>query len=98
VYGYDQRVEVLGSKGALQAGNPTASAMALWNTTGFVSQNPYPFFPERYVEAYAAEMNHFIDAVADGKQPEVGGEAGRGSLALADAAQRSADTKAPVLL
>jgi myo-inositol 2-dehydrogenase / D-chiro-inositol 1-dehydrogenase len=98
VYGYDQRVEVLGSKGALQAGNPTPNSMAVWNTAGFVSQNPYPFFPERYVEAYAHELNHFIDAIAAGKQPEVGPEAGRGSLALADAATKSAETKAPVRL
>jgi myo-inositol 2-dehydrogenase/D-chiro-inositol 1-dehydrogenase len=98
VYGYDQRVEVLGSKGALQANNPTPNAMSTWNTSGAVGQNPFPFFPERYVEAYAIELNHFLDAITAGKQPEVGGEAGRGSLALADAAQKSADTKAPVRL
>ena len=72
--------------------------MQLWNAEGVTSEKPQPFFPERYVEAYAAELTHFVDAIIAGKAPEVGGEAGRGSLALADAAQKSSETKALVRL
>jgi len=95
-YGYDQRIEVFGSKGLLQAGNQTATTMQLWNERGVTSDKALPFFPERYVEAYAAEIAHFIDAVSHGTPVEVGGEAGRASLALADAAQKSRDSGQPV--
>ncbi len=95
-YGYDQRIEVFGSKGLLRARNQTATTMELWNERGVTSDKALPFFPERYVEAYAAEINHFIDAVSHGTPLEVGGEAGRASLALADAAQKSRDSGQPV--
>jgi myo-inositol 2-dehydrogenase/D-chiro-inositol 1-dehydrogenase len=98
VYGYDQRIEVFGSKGSLQAGNQVATSMELWTEHGVTKDKPLPFFPERYVVAYAAEIEHFIEAVAQGTAPEVGGEAGRASLALADAAQRSCDERVPVRL
>ncbi len=96
VYGYDQRIEVFGSKGMLQAGNQVPTSMELWNAEGVTRDKPQPFFPERYVEAYAAELTHFVDSIVAGKAPEVGGEAGRGSLALADAAQKSSELKALV--
>lgn len=98
VYGYDQRLEVFGQKGCLQAGNVQPTMMQLWNEKGITHEKPQPFFPERYVEAYAAEIVHFFEAIAAGTAPEVGGEAGKGSLALADAATRSAETKALVRL
>jgi myo-inositol 2-dehydrogenase/D-chiro-inositol 1-dehydrogenase len=98
VYGYDQRLEVFGSKGCLQAGNVQPTMMSLWSADGIVHSKPQPFFPERYPEAYAAEIAHFIDSLAAGLAPEVGGEAGRGSLALADAATKSAETKQLVRL
>jgi myo-inositol 2-dehydrogenase/D-chiro-inositol 1-dehydrogenase len=96
VYGYDQRVEVLGAKGALQAGNVAPTALQLWNERGLSHEKPQPFFPERYVEAYALEMQHFVEAIDARRAPEVSGDAGRLSLLLADAAQKSFDTKVPV--
>jgi myo-inositol 2-dehydrogenase / D-chiro-inositol 1-dehydrogenase len=91
-YGYDQRLEVFGSKGLVQAGNVQPTMLQVWSAEGIRHEKPQPFFPERYPEAYAAEVAHFFDAVAAGQPPEVGGEAGRGSLALADAATKSAQT------
>ena len=96
VYGYDQRIEVFGSKGMLQAGNRTATSTELWNETGIVRDKILPFFPERYVEAYAAEIAAFLDAVTQGKAPEVGAVAGQKSLVLADAATRSFQSGQPV--
>ncbi|MBL8957536.1 MAG: inositol 2-dehydrogenase [Myxococcaceae bacterium] len=97
-YGYDQRLEVFGSKGALQAANHSPAAFSHWSENGITHQKPHAFFPERYVEAYAVEIAHFIDALVKGTPPEVGGEAGRGSLALGDAATKSAETKTVVRL
>ncbi len=92
VYGYDQRLEVFGSKGLVQAGNVQPTMAQVWTAEGIRHEKPQPFFPERYPEAYALEVSHFFDAIAAGQEPEVGGEAGRGSLALADAATKSAQT------
>lgn len=96
VYGYDQRIEVLGSKGMLQAGNRTQTSTLLWNETGIVADKIHPFFPERYSEAYAAEIAAFVDAIVAGKAPEVGADAGHKSLVLADAATRSWKSGQPV--
>lgn len=92
VYGYDQRLEVFGSKGSLQAGNVQPTFVQLWNAEGIRHEKPQPFFPERYPEAYANEVIHFFDSIAAGKTPEVGGNEGKYSLALADAATKSAQT------
>lgn len=88
-YGYDQRFEVLGSKGMLQAGNhkPTEVTAA---TAASVSQDkPEHFFLERYRAAYAIEMAHFFDAVAHGKPVRTTIADGVAALELADAATTS---------
>ena len=91
-YGYDQRIEVLGSKGALQAENIAETTVVFSGAEGIVSDKPVHFFLERYAEAYRRELDHFIGAVADGTAPLVGGEDGVRALALADAAAESAQT------
>lgn len=88
VYGYDQRVEVLGSKGMLQAGNPTATTVSRSDKSGVIADKPPHFFVDRYGDAYRAELEHFL-AVIDGAQPEVTGRDGRAALVLADAALTS---------
>ena len=88
-YGYDQRFEVLGAKGMLQAGNhkPTEVVAA---TAASVSQDkPEAFFLERYRAAYAAEMAHFLDALANGKPVRTTVQDGLKALELAEAATTS---------
>jgi myo-inositol 2-dehydrogenase/D-chiro-inositol 1-dehydrogenase len=92
VYGYDQRIEAFGSKGALRAENVVESTVAFAGADGIVTDKPLPFFLERYAEAYRRELDHFIGAVADGTAPLVGGEDGVRALALADAAVESQRT------
>ena len=92
VYGYDQRIEVLGEKGALHAENVVESTVVFHGPDGILGDKPLPFFLERYAEAYRRELDHFIQAVASGAAPLVGGAEGIRALALADAADRSART------
>jgi myo-inositol 2-dehydrogenase/D-chiro-inositol 1-dehydrogenase len=89
VYGYDQRIEAFGSKGALRAENVVESTVAFAGADGIVSDKPLHFFLERYAEAYRRELDHFIGAVAAGTAPLVGGGDGVRALALADAAVES---------
>jgi len=96
VYGYDQRIEALGSNGALRAENVIESTVSFAGVDGVVGDKPLPFFLERYAEAYRRELDHFISAVAGGATPATGGDDGIKALALADAALGSVRTGQPV--
>jgi myo-inositol 2-dehydrogenase/D-chiro-inositol 1-dehydrogenase len=88
-YGYDQRFEVLGGKGMLQAGNHRPTEVAAHTAASVSRDKPEHFFLERYRVAYANEMAHFIDAVAGGKPVRTTIADGVKALEMADAATRS---------
>jgi myo-inositol 2-dehydrogenase/D-chiro-inositol 1-dehydrogenase len=88
-YGYDQRFEVLGSKGLLQAGNHRPTEVVAWTAQGISADKPEHFFLERYRAAYASEMAHFFDALASGKPVRTSIEDGVKALELAEAATAS---------
>jgi myo-inositol 2-dehydrogenase/D-chiro-inositol 1-dehydrogenase len=98
VYGYDQRIEVLGSKGGISAENIVESTVVFSGAEGVVNDKPLPFFLPRYAEAYRCELDHFITAVSTGVAPLVGAKEGIRALALADAAVESARTGQAVKL
>ena len=98
VYGYDQRVEVLGSKGLLQAQNMLENTVIKSTTEGVTGAKPTYFFLERYMPSYAAEWAAFVDAVGSGAALPVSLDDGVAALAMADAATQSAKTGAPVHL
>ena len=90
VYGYDQRVEILGADGMLQSENRTPHSLIRHTATLTAAQQPYlNFLIERYQEAYMAEIGAFADCVANGTEPVVGFEDGRRALILAEAAYLS---------
>jgi myo-inositol 2-dehydrogenase/D-chiro-inositol 1-dehydrogenase len=89
VYGYDQRFEVLGSKGMLQAGNHRPTEVSAATTSSVSIDKPEHFFLERYRAAYRMEMAHFVDAIAHGKPVLTTIEDGIKALELADAATTS---------
>jgi myo-inositol 2-dehydrogenase/D-chiro-inositol 1-dehydrogenase len=90
VYGYDQRVELLGSEGLLSAGNVLENTLSKSTKEGVVSAKPEFFFLERYMRAYSAEWAAFVDAVISGKALPVTLDDGVNALAVAEAATRSA--------
>ena len=96
VYGYDQRIEVLGSKGMLRAENELLSTNELFSEEG-VRRDPLKhFFLDRYMPAYRRELQEFFDCLATGKAPSVNGEDGYRALLLAEAAAESVSTGRPV--
>jgi myo-inositol 2-dehydrogenase/D-chiro-inositol 1-dehydrogenase len=97
-YGYDQRIEVHGSKGRLLAGNQTATTVELANETAVSSDKPLHFFLERYATAYRAELAAFVDALTQGTPLPVTGEDGRRAIVLAEAALKSLRTGRAVRL
>jgi myo-inositol 2-dehydrogenase/D-chiro-inositol 1-dehydrogenase len=92
VYGYDQRLELLGAEGLLSAGNMIENTVSKATTAGVTSAKPEFFFLERYMRAYSAEWDAFVQAVLNGATLPVSLQDGINALALAEAATRSAQT------
>jgi len=97
-FGYDQRLELLGSEGMLQAQNVLENGLVRSNKNGVTGAKPMHFFLERYMSAYSAEISAFVDAVNAGKPMPATLEDGVASLAMAEAATQSSKSKLPVKL
>lgn len=95
-YGYDQRVEVFGSKGSVLNRNDTPSSAILSTGEGVISEKPKYFFLERYKESFILEMAEFIDAVLCDSDPPVDGEDGLQAALIAVAARESLKQNRPV--
>ncbi len=98
VYGHDQRVEVFGSKGCLNAKNDTETAVEYMNSDGKVSDNPIRPFRVRYEMAYAAEMQTFVDAVNNEQDVPVNGYDGLQPILIGLAATKSMKEQRPVVV
>lgn len=88
-YGYDQRFEVLGSEGMLQAGNHRPTEVIASTAQHISSDLPEHFFLERYRLAYASEMAHFFDVLQHGTALRSTVHDGLKALELAEAAHTS---------
>ncbi|TPL74082.1 inositol 2-dehydrogenase [Mesorhizobium sp. B2-3-15] len=90
VYGYDQRVELIGSAGMLLSDNRKPHELRRFTGTAAEASQPYQFFfLERYQEAFMAEIDGFVDCVEKGAVPLASFEDGRRALILAEAAYKS---------
>jgi len=97
-YGYDQRVEVLGSEGMLQAENMLENTVVKSTAAGVSSAKPTYFFLERYMASYSAEWAAFVEAINSGGAMPATLDEGVAALVMAEAATRSAKTGQPVAL
>jgi myo-inositol 2-dehydrogenase/D-chiro-inositol 1-dehydrogenase len=96
-YGYDQRMEVHGSKGMIHAKNVHNSTVEVLSQSGYRADPIQNFFLERYGQAYANELNTFIAAVEAGnRNPRPSGFDGLQAQILADAATESWKRGKPV--
>ena len=97
-YGYDQRLEAFGSKGQVAISNDTASSAVVADANGVTAEKPLYFFLERYMQAYAAEVEAFVAAVRDDTPVPVGIDAGLQSVLIGVAAKKSLELGRPVKL
>ena len=95
-YGYDQRLEVHGSRGMLRAGNIHKSTVEIATGAGFAIDPVQDFFLQRYAEAYRAELETFVACVEKGTAPTPSGADGLAAQRLADAATQSCRSGQPV--
>ncbi|RIK29137.1 MAG: inositol 2-dehydrogenase [Anaerolineae bacterium] len=98
VYGYDQRVEVFGSEGMVQAQNNTPDNDIYFNAEGVQSAKPLYFFLERYMESFIAEQRDFVQSIRDDTAPPVVGNDGRIPVVIGMAAKKSYLENRPVKL
>ena len=98
VYGYDQRVEVFGSEGMVQAHNNTPDNDVYFNADGAHSAKPLYFFLERYMESFIAEMREFVRSIQEDTTPLVTGVDGRIPVVIGMAAKKSYLEHRPVKL
>ncbi len=98
VYGYDQRVEVFGSKGMISAGNPLTNTVNISGSEGSRTASPPYFFVERYKAAYLSEMQAFIRCITEDTESAVTGEDGRVPIVMGYAALKSLRENRPVPL
>jgi myo-inositol 2-dehydrogenase/D-chiro-inositol 1-dehydrogenase len=96
VYGYDQRVEVLGSRGMAASENPHAHSALVRTAAGTrLATLPY-FYLERYVPSYVREWEAFAAALKAGREPPVTMADARAPLVIGLAALRSLREARPV--
>ena len=88
-YGYDQRIEVHGSKGMVSANNPRLTSVELANNQGYARGPLHDFFMTRYREAYLNEINAFVEWIKGDLIDVPQGEDGLRALQLAEAAAAS---------
>jgi myo-inositol 2-dehydrogenase/D-chiro-inositol 1-dehydrogenase len=98
VYGYDQRVEVFGSNGMVQAHNNTPDQDVYFDAEGVHSSKPLYFFLERYMESFVAEMKEFVQSIRENTSPPVTGLDGRIPVVMGMAAKKSYLEHRPVRL
>jgi myo-inositol 2-dehydrogenase/D-chiro-inositol 1-dehydrogenase len=97
-YGYDQRVEILGSAGKITTENCYPN-QATVSTGQCVRQDlPLNFFMERYMESFSTEMRAFVASIQEDKPTAVTGEDGRIPVVMGLAARKSFDDRRPVRL
>ncbi len=98
VYGYDQRVEVFGTKGMVTAANPLTDTVTFSGSEGSRAASPPYFFLERYQSAFLAELQAFFACIQDDTLPPVTGADGRAPVVMGFAALKSLRENRPVLL
>lgn len=96
VYGYDQRLEVFGSKGMANVDNNKPDNHTYYHEAAAQSSLPLHFFMERYAASYVTEMRAFIQAVQGEREIPVNGEDGLKAALIAVAAQQSYRENRPV--
>jgi len=98
VYGYDQRIEIFGSKGMLKVDNSSPYQLDYHTEKGGLSPRPYHFFLDRYQDSYRVELDRFLDVLIKGDPIPVGAGDALVATKIALAAAESVRENRPVKL
>ena len=98
VFGYDQRVEILGTEGKIASENRFPNQVIVSTGKAVYSDLPLNFFMDRYTDSFAEELRQFTHAVLEGRPVPVTGADSRVPVIMALAARKSYDENRPVKL
>lgn len=96
VYGYDQRIEVFGNKGAVSAENESKTNIRIATEEAVTLDVPKHFYLDRYQEAYVEEIHQLADAILEDKPTSCSVEDGYQAELMAFAANISHKEKRTV--
>jgi len=92
VYGYDQRLEALGSSGGLSSHNQRPHQLVASNAQGATQVPIHHSFPSRYSEAYLRQLEHFIALTEGSAKLEITKEHVVGVTKVVEALEESVRT------
>ena len=93
-FGYDQRVELFGSKGMIVSENKRENEASLYLNNSTSNKAPLMnFFVERYKDAYRNQLYDFSKFIKKNIKPLAEFEEGRRALIMANAAKKSLVSK-----
>ena len=93
-FGYDQRIELFGSKGMVISENKRNDEISFYSNNTTSSRSPLMhFFVERYKDAYKNQLYDFAKFIKKNIKPLALFEEGRRALIMANAAKKSISSK-----
>ncbi|MDA9605672.1 inositol 2-dehydrogenase [Candidatus Pelagibacter sp.] len=93
-FGYDQRIELFGSKGMMISDNQRNLETSIYSKNSTNNKSLFKtFFIERYSEAYRIQLDDLVKLCKKNVKPIATFEDGRKSLILAETAKKSLKTK-----
>jgi myo-inositol 2-dehydrogenase/D-chiro-inositol 1-dehydrogenase/scyllo-inositol 2-dehydrogenase (NAD+) len=96
-YGYDSRVEILGTKGIIHVGRSQEHAVLTINPEG-ISSPHVSSWRTLFLDAYYQEDKAFLDSIATNSTPLVTGEDGLEAVRVVNAGNKSIIEKRPVVI
>lgn len=96
-YGYELRTEVYGTEGVVYVGG-NADRMVSVGTRDGLKYFGMPWFERRFYDAYVEELNEFVRAVTEDREPLVTAIDGLKAVQVAEACWRSVREGRPVSL
>jgi len=88
-YGYDARVEMLGTEGVIFVGEIKDNQVTVCTTGSGAVSSIYNSWRNRFKDAYIGELRHFVDVIKRDEEPLVTGEDGKKVVEAVAAANKS---------
>lgn len=97
-YGYDAKVEVVGTKGKIQIGRSDAEFIKTTTTEQGTATPFITSWTELFRDAYVAEDQGFVDAIINNKEPKVTGYDGLMAVKIVELANKALAQKEIIIV
>ncbi|HCO82643.1 MAG TPA: oxidoreductase [Arenibacter sp.] len=97
-YGYDSRVEIVGSSGVIFLGSLNENRVIRCNKNSGMNRSIVKSWMNLYEDAYLEEDKDFIRCILDDDQPKATGEDGKMAVIVVNAGNLSITEKRPIVL